>query len=55
MRIRTLAATGVAVLVAGHALAGTFEKTATGVVVKPDSGAAKEVRLRSWPITSSTW
>ena len=45
MRIRTLAATGVAALVAGHALAGTFEKTATGVVVKPDSGAAKEIRL----------
>ncbi|HEX5342856.1 MAG TPA: TIM-barrel domain-containing protein [Duganella sp.] len=45
MRIKTLAATGVAALVAGHALAGTFEKTATGVVVKPDSGAAKEVRL----------
>jgi len=45
MRIKTLAATGVAALVAGHAMAGTFEKTATGVVVKPDSGAAKEVRL----------
>jgi alpha-D-xyloside xylohydrolase len=45
MRIKTLAATGVAALVAGHAMAGTFEKTATGVVVKPDSGAAKELRL----------
>ncbi|MYM24821.1 DUF5110 domain-containing protein [Duganella sp. FT135W] len=47
MRIKTLvpAAAGVAVMMAGHALAGTFEKTATGVVVKPDSGAAKEVRL----------
>lgn len=47
MRIKNLvpAAAGVAALVAGHAMAGTFEKTATGVVVKPDSGAAKEVRL----------
>jgi alpha-D-xyloside xylohydrolase len=27
------------------ALAGSFEKTASGVVVKPDQGAAKEVRL----------
>jgi alpha-D-xyloside xylohydrolase len=30
---------------AGQALSGTFEKTATGVVVKPDTGPAKEVRL----------
>lgn len=44
MRFTTIA-TAVAVLAAGHAMAGTFEKTATGVVIKPDSGAAKEVRL----------
>lgn len=30
---------------AGAADAGSFEKTATGVVVHPDTGAAKEVRL----------
>jgi alpha-D-xyloside xylohydrolase len=41
----TMIATAVAVLAAGHAMAGTFEKTATGVVIKPDTGAAKEVRL----------
>jgi alpha-D-xyloside xylohydrolase len=44
MRFTTIA-TAVAVLTAGHAMAGTFEKTTTGVVVKPDTGAAKEVRL----------
>ncbi|EEF24531.1 conserved hypothetical protein, partial [Ricinus communis] len=44
MRFTTIA-TAVAVLAAGHAMAGTFEKTATGVVVKPDTGAAREVRL----------
>jgi alpha-D-xyloside xylohydrolase len=44
MRFTTIA-TAVAVLAAGHAMAGTFEKTATGVVIKPDTGAAKEVRL----------
>ncbi|ESQ92306.1 glycoside hydrolase family 31 protein [Asticcacaulis benevestitus] len=33
------------VMSAGAALAGSFEKTATGIVVKPDTGAAKEVRL----------
>ena len=38
------AASCLAVLISGHAMAGTFEKTATGIVVKPDSGA-KEVRL----------
>ena len=38
------AASCLAVLISGHAAAGTFEKTATGVVVKPDAGA-KEVRL----------
>ncbi|QJD91858.1 DUF5110 domain-containing protein [Duganella dendranthematis] len=44
MRFTTIA-TAVAVLAAGHAMAGTFEKTATGVVIKPDTGAAREVRL----------
>jgi alpha-D-xyloside xylohydrolase len=44
MRFTTIA-TAVAVLTAGHATAGTFEKTTTGVVIKPDTGAAKEVRL----------
>jgi alpha-glucosidase (family GH31 glycosyl hydrolase) len=33
------------VMSAGAALAGSFEKTATGIVVKPDTGPAKEVRL----------
>jgi alpha-D-xyloside xylohydrolase len=33
------------VMSAGAALAGSFEKTATGIVVKPDTGTAKEVRL----------
>ncbi|ESQ83136.1 hypothetical protein AEAC466_14835 [Asticcacaulis sp. AC466] len=33
------------VMSAGAALAGTYEKTATGIVVKPDTGAAKEIRL----------
>ncbi|MDC7675945.1 glycoside hydrolase family 31 protein [Asticcacaulis machinosus] len=32
-------------LMASTALAGSFEKTATGIVVKPDIGSAKEVRL----------
>ncbi|WP_343732211.1 TIM-barrel domain-containing protein [Duganella sp.] len=47
MRIKTIAhaASCLAVMMSGHALAGSFEKTATGVVVKPDSGAAREVRL----------
>jgi len=47
MRIKTIAhaASCLAVIAAGQAMAGTFEKTATGVVIKPDSGAAKEVRL----------
>ncbi|WKL58882.1 glycoside hydrolase family 31 protein [Asticcacaulis sp. ZE23SCel15] len=34
-----------ALLMASTALAGSFEKTATGIVVKPDSGPAKEVRV----------
>jgi alpha-D-xyloside xylohydrolase len=47
MRIKTIAhaASCLAVMMSGHAVAGTFEKTTTGVVVKPDNGAAKEVRL----------
>ena len=47
MRIKTIVPTAscLAVMMAGQAMAGTFEKTTTGVVVKPDSGAAKEVRL----------
>lgn len=32
-------------LSAGAALAGSYEKTSTGIVVKPDTGSAKEVRL----------
>ena len=32
-------------LSAGAAMAGSYEKTATGIVVKPDTGSAKEVRL----------
>src|ERR1700740_1490463 len=47
MQIKAIAygASCLAVMMSGQARAGTFEKTATGVVVKPDSGAAKEVRL----------
>jgi alpha-D-xyloside xylohydrolase len=40
-----MAALGVALLAAAPALAGTFEKTATGIVVHPDEGTAKDVRL----------
>ncbi|WP_140984804.1 TIM-barrel domain-containing protein [Asticcacaulis tiandongensis] len=35
----------VACLMASTALAGTWERTETGIVVKPDTGSAKEVRL----------
>lgn len=46
MRITSVAtASCLVVMAAGQAAAGSFEKTATGVVVKPDSGAVKEVRL----------
>ncbi|MEO7495095.1 MAG: TIM-barrel domain-containing protein [Massilia sp.] len=38
-------ASSLALMVSSQALAGSFEKTAHGVVVKPDQGAAKEVRL----------
>ncbi len=40
-----LASASLLALMASPALAGTFEKTATGVVVRPDVGTAKEVRL----------
>ncbi len=40
-----MTATCVALIVSGSAAAGSFEKNATGVVIKPDQGAAKEVRL----------
>ena len=47
MRIKAIAyaASCLAVMMSGQALAGTFEKIPTGVVVKPDGGAAQEVRL----------
>ena len=35
----------IALAASGNAFAGTFEQTANGIVVKPDTGAAKEVRL----------
>ncbi len=44
-RILTSVSAVALLLSASTALAGSFEKTATGVVVKPDSGAAKEIRL----------
>ena len=34
-----------AILLGGPAIAGSFEATATGVIVRPDSGPAKEIRL----------
>ena len=42
---KILASVSALALIAGAAHAGTFEKTATGVIVHPDSGAAKEIRL----------
>lgn len=50
MRIKIMAhavasLAGLATLTSVPALAGSFEKTATGLIVRPDSGAAKEVRL----------
>jgi len=47
MRFQAMQAAGVVIALAasGNAFAGTFEQTANGIVVKPDSGAAKEVRL----------
>jgi alpha-D-xyloside xylohydrolase len=40
-----ITASALTLLLASHALAGDFQKTATGVVVHPDGGPAKEVRL----------
>ncbi len=46
MHRRTIiSASIVAMFATGHALAGSFEKTATGVIVKTDQGPAREVRL----------
>jgi len=39
------AAVLLALAAAGSAAAGTFEKTANGLTIKPDIGAAKEIRL----------
>lgn len=43
MRFRSMMI--LAAMASSHALAGSFEKTATGVIVKTDQGAVKEVRL----------
>lgn len=43
MRLRSMMI--LAVMASSHALAGSFEKTTTGVVAKIDQGAVKEVRL----------
>ncbi|WP_050808418.1 glycoside hydrolase family 31 protein [Asticcacaulis biprosthecium] len=47
MKMKVLASvSALAMMVcAGSALAGTFEKTATGVIVRPDSGAEKQIVL----------
>jgi len=45
MKAIAYAAACLAVMTSGQAPAGTFEKTPTGVAVKPDAGAAQEVRL----------
>src|ERR1700748_2843893 len=46
MKIKSMmAAASVLALAAAPAFAGTFEKTATGIVVHPDTGTAKDVRL----------
>ena len=42
---RILASVSALALITGAAHAGTFEKTATGVIVHPDSGTIKELRL----------
>lgn len=39
------AAVWLALAASGQVVAGTFEQTAAGVVVKPDQGAAREIRL----------
>jgi len=46
MKIKTMMTASVlALCLSAPAFAGTFEKTATGIVVHPDEGTAKEVRL----------
>jgi alpha-D-xyloside xylohydrolase len=46
MRFQPMRAAAMFALAAcGSAVAGTFEQTASGLVIKPDSGAAKEIRL----------
>ncbi|MFP5393726.1 MAG: TIM-barrel domain-containing protein, partial [Gammaproteobacteria bacterium] len=46
MHSRTILSASIMALFASHsAWAGSFEKTASGITVKPDQGAAKEVRL----------
>ena len=42
-----LASASLMALAAGSAWAGSYEKTATGIVVRPDTGSAKEIRLRN--------
>ncbi len=44
-RTLTMVSLAALMLSAGTAMAGTYEKTATGVIVKPDIGSAKAVRL----------
>ncbi|MRV72670.1 DUF5110 domain-containing protein [Duganella sp. FT92W] len=39
------AAVWLALAASGHAFAGSFEQTASGVTVKPDQGPAREIRL----------
>ncbi|MBW8882345.1 MAG: alpha-xylosidase, partial [Asticcacaulis sp.] len=46
MKIKALASASViAMLMYGVAHAGTYDKTATGIIVHPDGGAAKELQL----------
>ncbi len=45
MRLKPMMTTALALIASSHALAGSFEKTASGIVVKPDQGVVKEVRL----------
>ena len=45
LKLIASAASCVAVMASSYAAAGTFEKNSTGVVITPDQGAAKEVRL----------
>jgi alpha-D-xyloside xylohydrolase len=45
MRLTQLAAAALLLATGSHALAGTYQKTATGIEVVPDAGPAKLVRL----------